>query len=209
MGKVDLSSLGGQESVRRCRRRKVSTLKKHSKLRLMGAAAALAALTVVAAGGPASAGAKGSVGPSIKIKGNNDPHFVAPDAIFAGQDLQIVNKTDLDAIGPHSFSLVTKDALPKTRKQMRRCAHFHRVCKDILIAHNVDFEAGTFDADVENGSEGWDTPFDTVNDGDSWFTAAKDETTSRQVTAPGGTKLFFLCAIHPFMQGHIKVVSAP
>jgi hypothetical protein len=183
-------------------------LKTTSKVRILGATGALVALAAVTAGGPASAGAKGLVGASIKIKGNKNPHFVAPETVAADQDLQIVNRTDPGEIGPHTFSLVTKDKLPRTRTQIRKCFHFKLICKDIVTAHEVgpppDFPVGV--PNVENGAEGWDASFDGDDFGDTWFTGEEDETTSRQVTAEGG-KLFFLCAVHPFMQGKVKVVT--
>jgi hypothetical protein len=45
--------------------------------------------------------------------------------------------------------------------------------------------------------------------GDSWFTGEKKRGTSieQPVSATAGTTLYFMCAIHPFMQGSIEVVA--
>jgi hypothetical protein len=202
-------SLPRQEYARPWGCRKEVRLKTASKVRILGVTGALVALAAVTAGGPASAGAKGEIGNTIKIKGDRHPHFVAPDEVVTGQDLQIKNLTRPRQIGPHTFSLVTKDALPKGRDELRKCALKGKlICGDIFEAHEVNFEAEEVgEPNVENGSEGWDTPFDSVNPGDSWFTLHKDETTARQVTAPSGAKLFFMCAIHPDMQGKVQVVD--
>ena len=41
--------------------------------------------------------------------------------------------------------------------------------------------------------------------GDSWFTPDKGTKQSRKVSAKAGKTLYFFCAVHPFMQGKIKV----
>jgi plastocyanin len=43
--------------------------------------------------------------------------------------------------------------------------------------------------------------------GDSWYTEKKGESFSQQVTAEPGT-LYFICAIHPGMQGRTTVLPA-
>jgi hypothetical protein len=44
-------------------------------------------------------------------------------------------------------------------------------------------------------------------EGDSWFSGEKPGGTVEQVvTAKAGTTLYFMCAIHPWMQGSIKVL---
>ncbi len=182
----------------------------HKTLRLAGVVAALAAAGAVIAGGTvATANVDKGLVSTIKIKGNNQPRFDAPETVTAGADLQILNKTDPQKIGPHSFSLVEKQALPRGRDELRRCGRLKGVCKDIVVAHEVDlqtFEVG--EPDVERGLEGWDAVFDGGSqEGDTWFTEAQNETTSRQVTAGAGN-LWFMCVIHANMQGKVKVLPA-
>jgi hypothetical protein len=187
---------------------------KHSRrLRAAGAVAALAAAGAVATAGTVATAdvAKGpEVGDSIKIKGNSKPRFVAPDVVAAGQELEIVNKSNPQAIGPHSFSLVEKEELPKGRDELRRCFKLKDVCKQIAASHGVfppnDFEVD--EPDVDNGLEGWDTRFEGSDHGDSWFTAQQDETTSRPVTAAPGN-MWFMCVVHPDMRGKVEVEVIP
>ena len=61
---------------------------------------------------------------------------------------------------------------------------------------------------VEAGLEGWDTLGSVTKKGDSWFTGTKPGTS---ITAAGHRRhdggprrIYFLCAIHPGMQGSIK-----
>jgi hypothetical protein len=52
---------------------------------------------------------------------------------------------------------------------------------------------------VNVGAAGFDQP------GDSVILAAKSKNTKVQITAKAGTRLYFMCAIHPEMQGEIDV----
>ena len=45
--------------------------------------------------------------------------FFAPDTIKSGANLRVVNKTSPRVIGPHTFSLVERSELPKTRPARR------------------------------------------------------------------------------------------
>jgi plastocyanin len=190
-------------------------VKTASKLRLMGAAAALAALTVVAAGGAASASTAkqgAPVGKTIKMKGDSfkDLKFAGPDTISEGQTLGVVNLTKPKKVGPHTFTLVTKDALPK-KDDYKKCEKLKpsTVCDDVVVEHEVEFPpAGppiVHQPNVDNGFEGWDSSFDNGEAvGDSWYTETKDEETSRTVSAEVD-KLFYFCLIHPNMKGKISV----
>ena len=185
-------------------------MKNAKSMRVAGAVAALAAVGAVAASGTVATAevARGPVDQSIEIRGNLNPRFDAPESIMFGTDLQIVNKTKPNKIGPHTFSLVEKDQLPKGKDELKRCSKLKDVCKDIAIAHELDFSTGEIgEPNVERGLTGWDALFTGAEEGDTWFTSTKDETTSRQVTAAPG-KLWFLCAVHPEMQGKIQVGPA-
>jgi plastocyanin len=184
-------------------------MKQRRTLRVAGAVAALAAAGAVATAGTVAAAdvAKG-VDATIKIKGNAHPRFVAPDTVIAGSDLGIVNRTNPQVIGPHTFSLIEKSELPRTRDEFKRCARIRGICKQIANDHGVfppaDFEVD--EPDVENGSTGWDTTYDGEDSGDSWLTENEDELAHRQVTADPGN-LWFLCIVHPDMQGKVKVLA--
>ena len=88
---------------------------------------------------------------------------------------------------PHTISVVNQDQLPATVGQVFRC----EVCSEIF--------------DIQDGHKrvlGADGGFNEF--GDTIFFPA-GATTSVKITAPKGTTLFFLCAIHPWMQGKILV----
>ena len=183
-------------------------MQKHKTLRLAGAVAALAATGALVAGGTAAT-ADVAKGPTavVKMKGNVKPRFDAPETVIAGQSLQIINKTDPQEIGPHTFTLMDRQALPRGRDELKRCAKIRGVCKDVFIAHEVDpqtFEVG--EPNVERGVVGWDALFDGTEEGDTWYTETQDETTSRPVTAGGGN-LWFMCIVHPEMQDKVKVLN--
>lgn len=182
-------------------------MKDSRRLHLVAATAALVALVAVVAGGTGSAGATSKgVATVIKIKGNKFPKFVGPKTVTAGTDLEILNKTKVEKIGPHTFSLVTKSARPKGEKERKKCGRLKRICGDVGEAHDLNpdtYESGTHV--VENGLAGWDTSFDGDAPGDSFYTDFKGEAHTRNVTAAPGTKLYFMCIVHPHTQGKIKV----
>lgn len=188
-------------------------LKKRNTLRVAGAVAALAAISVVATSGGAAASDSAKRGDTavIEIKNNNHPKFVGPETVVQGTGtISVVNHTDPSKIGPHSFSLVEKSALPKNIDEFKDCGKLkpHTVCKNVFKAHDVgpppDFPIGK--PEVEKGDEGWDALFDDEHQkGDSFLLQAEDEETSRSVSADPGN-LWYMCIVHPEMQGKIKVV---
>jgi hypothetical protein len=186
--------------------RKGTQVKDRNTVRLLGAATALICLSALGAGGAASASPQArGVTKTVKIKGNVHPHFVTPDHVQQGESLEVVNLTDPNEIGPHTFSLVTKSQLPTTKGKIKRCAHLKLICKDIANAHEVDPGTGEVgEPIVEEGEPGWDQRFDGKTPGDSFYTETEDETYSRVVSADPG-KLWFMCIVHPDMQDKIVV----
>jgi hypothetical protein len=121
--------------------------------------------------------------------------------VKSGGTLHVVNKAH---DGPHTFSVVKKSDLPKTQKQLNQCA----ICETIGIAHGAP--QGESDAPpthlwTEDGV-GQDTPADFDKPGDSAFIGPDPgSSVDLKVTAKKGTTLYFLCAIHPWMQGKVIV----
>jgi plastocyanin len=96
--------------------------------------------------------------------------------------------------GPHTFSLVKKSQLPQTAKAINNC----KVCQQIAQEHGADpnSEAPPQTPYVDGG-DGFNKP------GDSTFF---DGTAQKlKVTAKKGTTLYYMCAIHPWMQGSVVV----
>jgi len=188
-------------------------------VRVLGAVGVLGALTVVGAGGGSATAKTAAAKPGVtKIKitfvhKDKDLFFDAPASVPAGNILQIKNNTNPKAVGPHSFSLVREEDLPG-KNQIKGCEKkFEFICGNIIFGwHKVDLSTRppTIGRNpVEVGKEGWDRKGSTKRKGDSFlFLGAKGEKYQREVTAEPGTELYFMCAIHPFMQGEIDVTEA-
>jgi hypothetical protein len=187
-------------------------------LRRRGIASVLAgaaALTLLASFAPAFAGAA-----TVYMKADKKGlRFVAPKTVTAGEELKVVNQSDPKRVGPHTFSLVTKGSLPKTPNARKLCFAKDHICRAIARWHGVKGNGPVKENPAEAGLPGWDTLGNNSRDGDSWFTGNKPGTSfSQPVTfSPPvsvdvtDTRIYFLCAIHPWMQGSTVVVpsSAP
>ncbi len=131
----------------------------------------------------------------------NATFHYAPGTISIDQNgtLTFVNHTD----APHTVSLVNERDLPTSVPLVFRCAA--GLCRTILNAHHAFTPAQV--SVIEAGAPGLDTPTNStppVTVGDSLF-VAPGQTVSAKVSAPSGTQLYYLCAIHPWMQGEIDV----
>ncbi len=108
--------------------------------------------------------------------------------IKSGGALTLKNRTPGET---HNFSIVTSRLVPRTRAAAENC----RVCRVINDRH--DFSLGPPRIAVVNrGRRGIDRSGDSV---------AFSGTRRARVTARPGSTLNFICAIHPWMQGKLKV----
>jgi len=182
-------------------------LKKHSLV-----AVAATAIMALAAFGPGLAGA------AVTPTGTTDTiymkevkgalKFVGPKTVTVGDELKIVNSTDPKKGGPHTFSLVTKGSLPKTPKARKSCFAPKHICLAIAIWHGFNPKTEEITKNpAKAGPAGWSTAGSTSKKGDSWFTEKKGEKFSQEVTAEAGSTLYYLCAVHPWMQGKVNVVA--
>jgi plastocyanin len=90
---------------------------------------------------------------------------------------------------PHTISIVNKDQLPTTVHQVFNC----KVCKEIFK--------------IQDGHKRVLGPDGGFNEfGDTIF-FPPGPSTNVKITAPPGTILYFMCAIHPWMQGTIYVTK--
>lgn len=162
---------------------------------------------------PALANGAGELGPAGTVymkAGKGGMRFVAPETVVAGQELEILNQTNPKQVGPHTFSLATKASLPKTAKARQACFTPNHICLSIARWHGVKGNGPVKVNPVEVGLEGWDTMGNNSKKGDSWFTGSKPNTSIVQkVSAAPGTRLYFICAIHSWMQGSTEVVAPP
>ena len=164
---------------------------------LLGTVVALGASLVPAASAPAGRSAPAEqklaiVGRSEfrinKLAFDNQRFSRNTLAIRSGGVVTLVNRSKTE--DPHTISLVERAQLPKTFD----C----EVCDEIFGAHGGGAGGGPANPVVDVGAPGYDRP------GDSTF-VAPHATVRFEVTAPAGTTLHFICAIHPWMQGRIKV----
>ena len=176
------------------------------------AVAALATALVAAAAVPALAPADESSANIVVISAKGGLRFEAPKTIVDGEDLTILNETDAHKVGPHTFSLVTKSSLPKTPKARQLCFTPHHICKAIAGWHGVKGNGPPTVNPVDVGPEGWSTMGSVTKKGDSWFTGQKPKATIAEKvdvdTSAGATRIYFMCAVHPWMHGSINVLPA-
>lgn len=122
--------------------------------------------------------------------------------VKSGGTLHIVNLAADE--GPHTFTVVAAKDEPKTIRQLFACP----ICQKLAKAHGADPNSNAppkFQY-LENGV-GKKTPPQVNQPGDSGVTGAgkKGESIDLRVTAPAGTKLYFICLIHPWMQAVVDV----
>jgi plastocyanin len=94
----------------------------------------------------------------------------------------------------HTITIARKSELPTNINEVFSCGPPGTACAPAR-GHDRDNLKLEDDNDGERGLDGI---------GDSLF-QRRNRSISRRVTAPSGTHLHYLCAIHPWMQGHIKV----
>jgi plastocyanin len=174
---------------------------------MMVLGAVLLALAATALG--ARGGAKGPGKAKIVIKGTetfkrnayikDSVHFVAGTlAIRSGGTVTLTNMTD----EPHTLSIVKPSQLPRTVKQIQECG----VCGEIAKSHGVNPEGPPLSGPppiplVNVGPEGFNEPGDSI----AINPKGHGGQVTFKITAPAGTTLNFMCAIHPWMQGRILV----
>ena len=169
--------------------------------------------TVVATGAMAARGSSTSV---TTIKAVSKPPTVVVNRYIqdglrwdkdvykvpSGGTLHIVNVANGE--GPHTFTVVAKKDAPRTGLQMVNC----KLCEKLGKAHGADpnSDAPPKFPFLENGVGQATAPSVDVP-GDSGITGSgkKGESIDLTVTAPAGTKLYFMCLIHPWMQAEVDV----
>lgn len=177
-----------------------------------GVLALAVAIPALAGASPAESSAAAS---TVLIKdGKGGLKFEAPKTIVAGEELTVLNETNPHQVGPHTFSLVTKGSLPKTPKARQLCFTPKHICMSIAKWHGVKGNGPVKVNPVEVGTPGWSTMGSLSKTGDSWFTGESKSGTS--ITQPvsvdtsaGPSRIYFLCAVHPWMQGSINVLPPP
>ena len=134
--------------------------------------------------------------------------FVGPATVTRGDELEIVDDTNPKQVGPHTFSLVKPGVVPKTKPQRKNCFTPKHICLSIAKWHGFDPKTEQISVNpAKAGPAGWSTMGSNSKKGDSWFTGEeKGASFSQQVTAAAGTTLYYICAVHPWMHGKVKVL---
>lgn len=174
-----------------------------------GLALALGAGSAASADDGTKASAAATTPKTISMRSTPVPRFTGSTSVKSGQPLRIRNLSDPREHGPHTFSLAAANVLPKSRKAMQQCFTPGKICMTMAMAHEFNPQTEEIGLpDVEAGKPGWDRRFSrTVKTGDSWYSETKGEETTRVVSAKAGTVLRFICAVHPEMQGKIRVTK--
>jgi hypothetical protein len=116
-------------------------------------------------------------------------------SVKAGGTIQITTAKSGSTEGPHTFSLVKKSQLPLTAKAINNC----KVCGQIAQEHGADPNSESPPTTpLVDGGDGFNKPGDSVFfDGSTVM--------KLPVSAKKGTTLYYMCAIHPWMQGSVVV----
>ena len=184
---------------------------KARKLRLVGPVAVLGALAVATAGGSAGASTapKAETATITAEVDGRTLFFEAPETVEPGAKLKVVNNTDPDKIGPHTFSLVNRQLPPDIddKDALKACGQkLKGICGAIIKWHQVDLDTGEVDRNpAEAGKNGWDVQGNLKHRGDSFVTEKEGQSLSQKVTAEEGKTLHFFCAVHPEMQAKVRV----
>jgi hypothetical protein len=187
------------------------TLSRRAGLRALAVAASAAALILALGGSFAGAAATGKTDVISMELTKGKLKFVGPETVTVGDQLEIVNKTDPRQVGPHTFSLVTKSSVPLTAGARKKCFSPKHICLAIAKWHGFNPKSEKISINpAKAGPEGWSTAGDANGKkGDSWFSGEKKGGHfSQEVTAEPGTTLYYICAVHPWMHGQVKVESA-
>lgn len=186
----------------------------HSKLsrraRLRALALAVSATALLAVPAVAAAATPTGVTDVISMELTKGKlKFEGPESVTVGDQLEIVNDTNPKQVGPHTFSLVTKGSLPKTPKARKGCFAPKHICLSIAMWHGFNPKTEKISKNpAKAGPAGWSTMGTTSKKGDSWFSGEKKGGHfSQEVTATAGSTLYYICAVHPWMQGKVNVVA--
>jgi len=178
---------------------------------VMWVVAITAALVVVAGMGAAQARA----GVTVKIIGKTvfQPNALigetfrfSPGSITVrrGEEVAWLNRTGQ----PHTVTVVPRRMVPDTLAEMNRCEGCGFALGHLTDPDNPE-SSGIKDVRLDRGRAGFNTQ------GDSLFVSPRQRSTARfsqrqtaRITANAGRTLYYICAIHPWMQGNIHVLPA-
>jgi plastocyanin len=171
--------------------------------------AAAAALIVAAMAGPASATTAPAA--TVEVRGGdilqpgqfikNNFRFVPRNITVNSGDVVRWVDRDRDEDDPHTVTIARKADLPQTIAQLDACYEPGGLCITTIEAHDPGLdEQPPFNFRVNRGGPGLDRRGDSL-----LFGGPFDQAIRGRVTASAGRTLYYLCVIHPWMQGSITV----
>ena len=110
---------------------------------------------------------------------------------------------DTKAREPHTITILKQSQLPTTGEQVENCS----ACMRYATGHlkNPKAEPGPANPIVHWVLNKGKPGLDAVGDSIAIQQPGKHRSITVKVTAPKGTTLYFVCAVHPWMQGKIVV----
>ena len=182
----------------------------------VAATAALGMPALVLAPSASAAAKKNQIqivgGTSIEINKfvKDNQRFVSPlGKVRSGATVKVVNKAKTQ--DPHSISFAAKRFLPGDSFEEFETPVFpllgqaHGIPQDDPEGEPTIFVTDNGQPVPAGGTLQADTEFTDTVMGDSAFIAPGQKSFSFKVTADAGTTLNYFCAIHPWMQGKIRV----
>jgi plastocyanin len=133
-----------------------------------------------------------------------DNMFFSPGTVTVKSGGTITFKFDKPgSMEPHTMTILHQSDLPKTGAQAENC----KPCERYATPHLKNPKAPP---DQNNPIVHWtlnkgNPGFDTVGDSVAIQEPGKHKSVTITVTAKPGTTLYFVCAVHPWMQGKIVV----
>ena len=175
----------------------------------LAAALAVAGLWIAFASGAPAAGsvtivAKDSGVSFVPNKYIQDNMAFSPGTVTVKSGASITFKFgDTKAMEPHTLTIVKQSELPTKASQIDNC----RACERYATGHLENPKAPPDDKNpivhwvLNKGRPGLDVPGDSV----AIQQPGRHKSITVKVSAPAGTTLYFVCAVHPWMQGKIIV----
>jgi plastocyanin len=169
--------------------------------------AVIAALVPALVAGPALAQAT----KTVQVRGGdtlNPGQFIKNNFHFQPKNISVTSGSvvrwvdnDEDADDPHTVTIADQADLPQTIEQGDAWFEPGGLCIETLEAHDPGLdELPPFNFVVNAGGPGLDARGDSL-----LFGGPFAQSVEAQVTAPAGSTLYYLCVIHPWMQGRINV----
>jgi plastocyanin len=118
--------------------------------------------------------------------------------VASGETIRWENNADLPA--PHTVTLVKQSKLPQDLAGLDACYAPGEPCSRALNRHGPRRDRKIVVEDEKDAEIGLDEPRDS-----RWIKGPIGSALTARVSADAGTTLYYLCAIHPWMQGRIVV----